>query len=152
MKATSFADMRCSIARTLEHVGSWWSLLIIRDAMMGVRRFGHFQKSLGIAKATLTARLTELVEGDILQKVPARDGSAHEEYQLTDKGRDLAPVMMAMAQWGDTWAEHPNGRSFAFVHGDTGREIARLLPRLEDGSEIPFTEIRLKAAQEEISR
>ena len=152
MKATSFADMRCSIARTLEHVGSWWSLLIIRDAMMGARRFGQFQKSLGIAKATLTARLNELVEGGILQKVPARNGSAHEEYQLTNKGRDLAPVMMARAQWGDQWAEHPRGRSFAFVDQDTEQEITRLLPRREDGSEIPFTEIRLKPAKEEISR
>ncbi|MEM9178290.1 MAG: helix-turn-helix domain-containing protein, partial [Pseudomonadota bacterium] len=93
MKTKSFSNMQCSIARALEHVGSWWSLLIIRDAMMGARRFKHFQKSLGIAKNTLTSRLNDLIAGDILEKVPASDGSSYEEYRLTERGRDLAPVI-----------------------------------------------------------
>ncbi|MEO1029721.1 MAG: helix-turn-helix domain-containing protein, partial [Pseudomonadota bacterium] len=109
MKTKSFSDMQCSIARTLEQVGSWWSLLVIREAMMGARRFKHFEAALGIAKNTLTSRLNELVENGILEKGPAKDGSSYEEYTLTQKGRELGPVMMALAQWGDKWAQHKNG-------------------------------------------
>lgn len=144
MKAKSFADMRCSIARSLEHVGSWWSLLIIRDAMMGVHRFSQFQRSLGIARQTLTNRLNQLVANGILRKTPAADGSAYDDYELTDKGRDLAPVLIALAQWGDNWAEHKSGRSFTFIDTDSGEELSRVLPRRDDGSEVPFSEISLK--------
>ncbi|MEM9670493.1 MAG: helix-turn-helix domain-containing protein, partial [Pseudomonadota bacterium] len=91
MKTKSFSNMQCSIARTLEHVGSWWSLLIIRDAMMGARRFKHFEKSLGIAKNTLTSRLNQLIEGGIMEKVAASDGSAFDEYVLTERGGARAP-------------------------------------------------------------
>ena len=144
MKAKSFADMQCSIARSLEHVGPWWSLLIIRDAMMGARRFTHFEKSLGIAKNTLANRLAHLIESGILKKVPASDSSNYEEYVLTEKGRELGPVLMALAQWGDKWAVHEAGPSFAFVDAKTGREVSRIWPRRTDGKKIRLNEIRLK--------
>ena len=83
MKTKSYAQMQCSIARTLDQVGAWWSMLIIRDAMMGARRFKHFEKSLGIAKNTLASRLAHLVDSGILERGPAADGSKHEEYVLT---------------------------------------------------------------------
>ena len=95
MRTKSFANMQCSIARTLEHVGSWWSLLIIRDAMMGARKFSHFEHSLGISKNTLATRLSELIEGGILEKVSAPLGGRRDEYILTEQGRDLAPVIIA---------------------------------------------------------
>ena len=152
MKAKSFADMRCSIARSLEHVGSWWSLLIIRDAMMGARRFNQFQRSLGIAKQTLSNRLNQLVEDGIMRKAPTADGSAFDEYELTEKGQDLAPILIALAQWGDRWAEHKMGRSFSFIESETGTELSRVQPRKSDGSAIPFSEITLKPNAERTSR
>ena len=144
MKTKSFADMQCSIARSLELVGNWWSFLIIRDAMMGARRFKHFEKSLGIAKNTLTNRLTKLVESGVLKKVPAEDGSAFEEYVLTDMGRELAPVMMALAQWGDKWAVHQDGPLFTFIDEQTEEEVTRIWPRREDGEMLPLNEISVK--------
>lgn len=144
MKTKSFSDMDCSIARTLEQVGSWWSLLIVREAMMGVRRFRQFEKTLGISKNTLASRLNQLVEGGILRKVAAEDGSSYEEYLLTKKGRDLAPVMMALAQWGDRWAVHEDGRPYAFIDQQTGQEISEIRPRRGDGEPIPLREIGVK--------
>ncbi|MEM6625233.1 MAG: helix-turn-helix domain-containing protein [Pseudomonadota bacterium] len=144
MQPKSFSDMQCSIARTLELVGSWWSLLIIRDAMMGARRFKHFEKSLGIAKNTLTSRLTQLVDAGILKKAAAADGAGYEEYVLTPKGRDLAPVMIALAQWGDTWAMHEDGPTFAFVDAETGEKIPRVLPRRETGEVMSRGEFRIE--------
>ncbi len=146
MKTKSFSQMQCSIARALDHVGSWWSLLIIRDAMMGARRFKHFEKSLGIAKNTLTSRLTQLVEGGILEKVPGADGSAFDEYVLTKKGRELAPVMIALSQWGDTWAAHENGPSTEIIDIQTGEKLARVWPRREDGETIRLRDIGMKRA------
>ncbi len=148
MKAKSFADMQCSIARTLEQVGSWWSLLIIRDALMGARRFRQFERSLGIAKNTLASRLAQLIDSGILRKVPPADGSSYREYELTEKGRDIAPVLMTLAQWGDKWAAHENGPPFAFVDGATQDEISRIRPRRSDGTAIPFEEISLKPLDE----
>lgn len=144
MKTKSFSDMDCSVARTLEQVGSWWSLLIIREAMMGVRRFRQFEKTLGISKNTLTSRLAQLVESDIMSKAAAEDGSSYEEYLLTKKGRDLAPVMMALAQWGDRWAAHEDGRPYAFIDQATGQEISAIWPRRADGAPIPLSEIGVK--------
>ena len=136
--------MQCSIARSLEHVGPWWSLLIVRDAMMGARRFKHFERSLGIAKNTLTTRLTQLVASGILERIPAADGSGYDEYVLTEKGRELSPVLMALAQWGDRWAVHDDGPSFAFIDARTGREVPRIWPRRKDGKKIQLSEIGLK--------
>lgn len=149
MRAKSFADMQCSIARSLEQVGPWWSLLIVRDALMGARRFGQFQRSLGIAKNTLSLRLADLVKDGILAKVPARDGSAHDEYELTEKGRDLAPVLLAIAQWGDRWTPHEDGPSFAIHDRATGAPILPILPRREDGQVIPSSAIELRRDRKE---
>jgi len=144
MKQTSFADMRCSVARTLNQVGPWWSLLIIRDAMMGVRRFKDFERSLGIAKNTLATRLTELVDSGILTRVAAKSGSKYLDYELTEKGRDLAPVIIALAQWGDRWSAHEDGPSFAFLDRNSGEEIERIWPRDEGGETIRLADITLR--------
>ncbi len=146
MKQKSFAEMPCSIARTLEVIGPWWSILIIRDAFMGSRRFRDFERSLGIAKNTLTKRLKLLVDGGLLDKVPASDGSKYVEYQLTEKGRDLFPVMLALTQWGDKWAAHENGRTFVIVDERSGEEIARQQVRDTNGALIPADQIGLRPA------
>lgn len=147
MKSKSFSDMQCSIARTLELVGSWWSLLIIRDAMMGARRFKHFESSLGIAKNTLTNRLNELIESGILQKVSAEDGSAYDEYRLTLKGRELGPVMIALSQWGDKWAVHPEGPRFEFFDHKTGNDLSAVWPRRENGEALQLGEVGVRPAR-----
>lgn len=147
MKTKSFSNMQCSIARTLEHVGSWWSLLIIRDAMMGARRFKHFQKSLGIAKNTLTSRLSELIDGEILEKVPAEDGRKHEEYRLTERGRELAPVIIALSQWGDKWVAHEDGPSTMITDKETGERLPRVWPRRENGDRMALSEVGMKRAE-----
>jgi DNA-binding HxlR family transcriptional regulator len=101
MRHKSFKANLCPVARSLDTIGEWWSLLIVRDALSGIRRFSDFQKSLGLAKNILSARLKKLVACGIMEQVPASDGSAYQEYALTQKGRDLFPVIVALRQWGD---------------------------------------------------
>src|SRR5437016_647121 len=104
MQRTSFQDMRCSVAQCLEIVGEWWSLLIVRDAFLGVMRFDDFQARLGISRNILNQRLNHLVDNGVLKRVPYEDHPPRSEYRLTDKGRDLWHVVTAMRQWGDRWA------------------------------------------------
>ncbi len=104
MKKVSLAEMDCSVARALDVVGEWWSLLIIRDALLGVTRFDEFARRLGIARNVLTARLDKLVDEDVLERVPYEEGQrARYDYRLTPKGRALWPVVTTLRQWGDEW-------------------------------------------------
>lgn len=98
---TRFDDSECPVARSVDAIGDWWCLLIVRDAFDGSRRFGEFQRSLGVAKNILTTRLRALVAGGVLESVPASDGSAYREYALTPKGKALFPVIVALRQWGE---------------------------------------------------
>jgi DNA-binding HxlR family transcriptional regulator len=122
MRRTSFEAMNCSVARTLEVVGEWWSLLIVRDAILGVRRFDDFQQRLGISRNILTQRLQRLVQQEILERVPYQDNPPRHEYRLTPKGRDLWLVLAAMRQWGDQWESLPEGRTAVLVHKTSGNE------------------------------
>jgi len=101
VKRTSLEKAECPIARSLDVIGDWWSLLIIRDALMGIRRFSEFQKHIGLAKNILTVRLRGLVDHGILKTAPASDGSAYQEYVLTPKGRGVFPVLVALRQWSE---------------------------------------------------
>jgi DNA-binding HxlR family transcriptional regulator len=103
VRKRSFADMNCSIAQALELVGEWWTLLILRDAFLGVRRFDDFVDRLGISRNVLTGRLQTLVDAGILTRRPYDEGRGRHDYLLTEKGRDLWPVLTALRQWGDTW-------------------------------------------------
>jgi DNA-binding HxlR family transcriptional regulator len=100
-KRRSLSASPCPVGRAIDAVGDWWSLMIVRDALDGVRRFSDFLASLGIAKNMLATRLRTLVEREILEIVPASDGSAYSEYVLTEKGRGLFPVIVALRQWGE---------------------------------------------------
>ena len=95
--------MRCSVAQSLEVIGEWWTLLILRDAFLGVTRFDDFASRLGIARNVLTARLDTLVDNDVLIRVPYDEARGRHDYRLTDKGRALLPVITAIRQWGDEW-------------------------------------------------
>ncbi|EQA43268.1 transcriptional regulator, HxlR family [Leptospira broomii serovar Hurstbridge str. 5399] len=101
MKRRNLDQDDCPIARSLGTFGEWWSLLILRDAFMGKKRFGEFEKSLGLAKNILSVRLQKLVAEGILEIVPASDGSAYQEYILTQKGKSIFPILVAIRQWGE---------------------------------------------------
>ena len=103
MLGRDYGDQNCSIARTLEIVGERWTLLIIRDALLGLTRFEQFQHSLGIARNVLTDRLNRLVDEGILERVRYSERPARHEYRLTDKGRDLNLALAGLRQWGDTY-------------------------------------------------
>src|SRR6201996_8056540 len=133
MKRTSFAAADCPVARSLDAIGDWWSLLIIRDAFLGKRRFGEFQKSLGAAKNILTARLRALVDDGILTTVPASDGSAYHDYVLTPKGRGVFPVLVALRQWSEEFSEQPGGFATLLVDRGKGRPVRKLELRARDG-------------------
>ena len=100
MQRKSFADMTCPIARSLEHVGEWWSMLILRDAFAGVTRFDEFQTNLGIAPNMLARRLAALVEGGLLERHRYSERPPRDEYVLTERGRDFKPVLVALVAFG----------------------------------------------------
>ncbi len=129
MRRTSFADMNCSIARALDLIGEWWTLLIVREAFLGCQRFGEFEARLGIAPNVLSQRLSRLVEGGILQVTATSQSGKALAYRLTDKGRDLHPVIVALAQWGDRHAAAPGGPPIQLVERATGMPIAPLTAR-----------------------
>ncbi len=119
MRRTSYKDMNCSVAQCLEVVGECWSLLILRDAFLGIRRFDDFQARLGISRNVLNQRLCRLVEHGVLERVPYQEHPPRHEYRLTDKGRDLWLVVAALRQWGDKWAA-PDGPPLDVIHTACG--------------------------------
>jgi len=133
VKRTSHKRASCPVARPLDAIGDWWSLLIVRDAFDGLRRFGEFRQSLGVAKNILTIRLRNLVEHGILEMVPASDGSAYREYVLTEKGRGLFPVLVALRQWGEAFFFEPGERHVQLVDQKTGKPVRALELRSLDG-------------------
>jgi DNA-binding HxlR family transcriptional regulator len=133
VKRTSFEKAECPIARSLDAIGDWWSLLIIRDALLGARRFGEFQKSLGCAKNILTVRLRTLVDQGILKTAPASDGSPYQEYLLTPKGRGVFPVLVALRQWSEEFSGERDGFATLLVDRNKGRPVRKLELRASDG-------------------
>jgi DNA-binding HxlR family transcriptional regulator len=122
MRRTSFSDMDCSVAQTLEVIGEWWTLLILRDSFQGVRRFDDFQRRLGVARNVLTQRLDRLVEQGILERRQYQDRPPRYEYRLTEKGLDLYPVVIALMDWGDRWATDPDGPPVTLTHKQCGHD------------------------------
>ncbi len=107
--------MDCSVAQCLEVIGEWWSMLIVRDTFLGVTKFDDFQRRLGISRNVLVDRLNSLVDHGVLRRVPYSEHPPRDEYRLTEKGRDLWPVLTAMRQWGDQYAA-PDGPPIEVVH------------------------------------
>ena len=146
VKRSSLAGADCPIARALDIIGDWWSLLIIRDALLGRRRFGEFQKSLGLAKNILTTRLRTLVDRGILEMAPASDGSAYQEYVPTPKGRGIFPILVALRQWSEEFDEHPEEIATLLVDRDGGRPVKKLELHASDGRLLGFGDTMLKQA------
>src|SRR3954469_18453658 len=112
----------CSVARALEVVGERWSLLVLRDAFLGVRRFDDFQRSLGVARNVLQSRLERLVEEGILERQLYQERPPRHEYRLTEKGVDLWPVIVALMKWGDRHL-YPDGPPVVIEHRDCGGQV-----------------------------
>ena len=136
MKRTSLGRVECPVARALDEIGDWWSLLIIRDAFDGMRRFGEFQKSLGISKGILTSRLKHLVAIGVLETVPLGDEGSYEEYVLTRKGRGLFLVTVSLRQWGEEHCFDKSERHSLLVEKASGQRVQRLALRGRDGKDL----------------
>ena len=144
MKRTRMVNTTCPVARSLDIIGDWWSLLIVRDALRGITRFGEFQKSLGIAKNMLTVRLKQLVDADILRLQPASDGSAWQEYVLTEKGRALQTVLVALSQWGNDFLFDTDDTATVLVDSTHRKPLRRLELIAEDGRKLEPAEVQPK--------
>lgn len=125
MKRSSVSHLNCSVARSLEILGEWWTLLIIRDAFFGVRRFDDFVADLKISRNILTDRLATLVDHEILERRRYQRAPDRFEYHLTERGRELFPVLIALMRWGDTWLSTPavGGAPLVLVHDTCGHDI-----------------------------
>lgn len=122
MRRTSFAHWPCSIARTMDLLGDWWTPLVLREAFYGIRRFDGFQESLRIARNTLADRLRRLVDEGLLEKQPYQHEPVRYDYVLTEKGRDFFGVLVAMNRWGDRWLAGEEGPPVVFHHDICGGE------------------------------
>jgi DNA-binding HxlR family transcriptional regulator len=139
----TYEDQNCSIARALELIGERWTLLIVRDVFLGVRRFDDFQRSLGVSRGVLADRLNRLVEGGILERRRYQESPERFEYRLTEKGRDLWPVTIALVNWGDRYeAEH--GPPRVFVHRDCGGKVTDRRTCAKCGAELDARDVEVR--------
>lgn len=127
-KRKSMQDDACPVARALDLVGDRWSLLLVRDAFDGMRRFGDFQRNLGVARNILSDRLATLVAADVLAVQPASDGTAYQEYVLTPRGEQLFPVVVALRQWGERQLFAPGEAHSQLLTAATRQPLAPMLP------------------------
>jgi DNA-binding HxlR family transcriptional regulator len=139
MKRTSFDLMNCSLARTLEIVGEWWTLLIIREALWGTQRFDDFHRRLGIARNILTARLKRLEDHGVMVRLGGGG------YGLTDKGRALFPAVAALMQWGDDWIHAESGPPILLYDKATDLSLQRIDLRTVAGEVLPPSQVGIRA-------
>lgn len=136
MKWQDVGEMPCSVARSLAILGDRWTLLILRNAFLAVRRFDDFQAQLGMTRHVLADRLNRLVEAEVLKKVPYQDNPPRYEYRLTEKGRDLYPVLQALTVWGDKWLDEGKGPPLEYFHIPCGHKFRPTMVCSECGEAI----------------
>lgn len=122
----------CPLARATELLGEPWTLMVLREAFLGTRRFNDFERELGIARNILSSRLRKLVERGVLERCPSRADKRIVEYRLTEAGHELLPVLVGLAQWSGTWLGNCSS-AMRFVERDSGREVPRVDLRNADG-------------------
>ncbi|GHH86201.1 HxlR family transcriptional regulator [Streptomyces sulfonofaciens] len=144
MRKTDLSGATCPVARSLGEIGDWWSLLIVRDAMNGVSRFGDFQRSLGCARNILSARLAKLVETGVMATGPASDGSPYREYRLTEKGKALRIVLTALRQWGEGYLFDDEEERVQLVDIRDGEPVAPLEMRAHDGRVLSVDDVEIQ--------
>jgi DNA-binding HxlR family transcriptional regulator len=137
-----FDEMNCGIAQALEALGDWWTLLIVRDAFFGARRFGDFERSLGIAKNVLSARLQHLVEHDIFERVDVGSEGERFEYRLTAKGEALLTVLTALREWSDEWIFGRGNEPVIVRDRRTGRRLPKLRVTDAEGRALTRRDVR----------
>ena len=128
MRWNDLENQQCAVARAESVLGDRWTMMVVRDSLLGVRRFEDFQSRLGIARRVLTERLNMLVEKGVLRREAYSERPLREEYRLTDAGRDLLPVVMALATWADRHLPHPEGTAIAYRHTQCDRVVE---PRID---------------------
>ncbi|PDO86925.1 winged helix-turn-helix transcriptional regulator [Kosakonia pseudosacchari] len=137
----------CPVARSVDLIGDRWALLIVRDAFDGARRFGDFQRGLGVARNILTDRLRKLVEAGIFATQPASDGTAYQEYVLTKRGESLFPVVVALRQWGEQHLFAPNEPHSVLIDSQSGEAIAPMQPQAADGRVLSAANTQVRKLQ-----
>ncbi|MDJ0959832.1 MAG: helix-turn-helix domain-containing protein [Acidimicrobiia bacterium] len=143
-KRTAIADMNCSMARALDVVGEWWTLLIVREVFFGRRNFTQMHDTLGVARNILSDRLATLVDGGVLEKRPDPNDARRSEYHLTDKGTDLLPVLVMLMQWGDKWAGDGTGPPLVLTNRATRTDVRPALIDAETGGAIDLSQLRAR--------
>jgi DNA-binding HxlR family transcriptional regulator len=136
VRRTRFDDWDCSVARTVDILGDWWTPMVIRTAFLGARRFEQFTEALGIPRNVLTERLHRLVDEGIMAKVEYQDRPVRHEYRLTPKGVGLYPVIVTMLAWGNEWLEWEDAPPVHLVDRDTGERIDPVLVDRRTGEEL----------------
>lgn len=140
----AFGSETCPVARSVEVIGDRWSLLIVRDAFDGIRRFSEYQRSLGLSKSVLASRLHALVEEGVLQVVPGENGSAYQEYELTDKGRALFHVIVGFRQWGESFLFSRHEPHSVMLERASGKPVGPLSLRTKAGRALVPEDIVVK--------
>jgi DNA-binding HxlR family transcriptional regulator len=141
---TSLAYLECSVANTVEVVNDPWTVLILRDAFQGIRRFDQFVRSLGIARNTLTSRLERLVSAGMMSAQPYQDNPPRHEYRLTEKGKDLFDVLMTLWAYGERWNPPPDPDHQRAIHVDCGHEAIAVAHCSHCGERITRHDIRME--------
>ena len=137
-------DEPCPVARCVNLIGDRWSLLIVRDAFDGMRRFGDFQRSLGVARNILSDRLKKLVDAGVLAMQDASDGTAYQEYVLTAKGESLFPVVVALRQWGEHNLFESGEHHSLLIDKNTGQQIPFMAPVAADGEVLKASDTQVQ--------
>lgn len=144
MQRTDVSDWPCTIARSANLLGDGWTLLLIRDACLGIRRFEDFQRSLGIGRNILASRLALLVDEGVLDRVEYQERPPRSEYRLTTKGRDVYPILAAMAAWGDRWLVGGDGPPMQLHHTACDHDMHAEVVCNECGEPIDVRQIRAR--------
>ncbi len=145
MRWRDLKDEPCSVARTLSVIGDRWTLMILRDCFVGLRRFEHFEASLGITRHVLADRLKKLVDEGVLKKVPYGEAPVREEYRLTERGFELYPVVLSIVQWGDKHMADERGAPIVRRHEKCGNIVQGKMVCSDCGEELDARDIAVEA-------
>jgi DNA-binding HxlR family transcriptional regulator len=144
MKRSSFEEMNCSLARSLEIIGEWWTLLIIREAIWGTSRFDDFHNRLGIARNILATRLARLEEFGLMERLESDESARIFDYVLTEKGRDLFTTIVALMQWGDRWIHTKEGPPIQFFDKARGAQVKPLTLLSNTGKPLTINDVDIR--------
>ncbi len=145
LKPEKYDPFRRSVGHVLDIIGEGWSILIIREAFLGTRRFEEFQGRLGIARNILTTRLKKLCANEILDRVPVKEGAKRHEYILTDKGKGMMPLLVALTQWGDKWVYGQDNVPLIFLDREQCQPIASVQVFSASGEVLRPRDIMIEA-------